>query len=676
MRRIIAKIFCGLVVCFALLSSAFAAADPCYNIRVGGICRLFEDVSVQTEAAEGLIKVAMKADLTAASKNNNANFYYELKGSFEKLSDTQYSYKDSWGAEHIFNFKSFKAGTGKERYAVQEAICEMYGGRFSLEQYEGFGYCFMNKELDAEKDSQLDRDLKQFGFWARWRSAGKKVTGSIQSFFGPVEVGTDIDAAYVFERFLTRNMVEHWGIQTEDGEDIIDPYIFKNLEIENLAVAKEYVKTYTLLRFAMAGYVVNNMLCASSTVRISGGPFSSDDFYPCIVEYYDNGRIYTKNIGYLFDDASETNKKATEISRGVLACKASGGDATDDGLCAGFSQEMCNGLKDKAGVDTMWDEKKGGCIMTTQADDYKKNQRINTAIAIGSAVIMVAAAPWTGGSSLAVMAVVGGTLVLVATVSREVFSRVIDARFSAALSAANMCLVNTCGGIGIDSKRKLYVSHKTPECIKCAVETSKGLVIAMAEFEGEFSDTDAKTASHVLELLVSTLGGTMAPICLQAVAEGVEKSWLVYGEKVSEGLILLGGVISLGAGIKASASGGYGENAKSLVELVGGLFKGSKDTANVAIDTANATKTFSTLGEFMNNVSTKIKNMADSVKNIVNNKKVLKLIDLGDTADAAYSKVTGAADLINSWQKMCPSAQSFPCLKTVASFCSAGMCSL
>lgn len=672
MRRIIAKIFCGLVVCFALLSSAFAAGNPCYDIGVDGTCSLFEDVSVQTEAAEGLIKVAMKADLTAASKNNNDNFYYELKGSFEKLSDTQYSYKDSKGVQHIFRFKSFKAGTGKERYGAQEAICKMYGGRFSREAYEGLGYCFMNKELDYEKHSQLNRDLKQFGFWAKWKPAGKLVTGHI----GSVEVGTNVDAAYIFERFLTRDIVEYWGIQTEDGEDIIDPYIFKNLEIENLAVAKEYVKTYTLLRFAMAGYVVNNMLCASSTVRISGGPFSSDDFYPCIVEYYDNGYIYTKNIGYLFDDASETSKKATEISRGVLACKASGGDATDDGLCAGFSQEMCKDLKDNAGVDTRWDEEEGGCIMTTQADDYKKDKRIKTAIAIGGAVIMVAVAPWTGGTSLAVMAVVGGTLVLVATVSREVFSRVIDVRFSAALAAANICLVNTCGGIGIDNEHKLYVRHKTPECIKCATETSKGLVMAMAEFEGEFSDTDAKTASHVLELLVSVLDGTMASVCLQAVAEDTSKSWLVYGKKVSEGLILLGGVMSLGAGIKASASGGYGENAKNLVDLVSGLFKSSKDTANVAVNTANATKTFSVLGKFMKNVSTKIKNMADSVMKMVQRKTVDKLVELGDTADAAYSNLTRASDLIDNWPKMCPSAQSFPCLKTVTSFCNDGMCSM
>ena len=673
MRRIIAKIFCGLVVCFALLSSAFADGDPkCYDIGAGGTCHLFEDVSVQTEAAEGLIKVAMKADLTAASKNNNNNYYYELKGSLEKISDTQYSYKDSKGAQHIFRFKSFKAGTGKERHGAQEAICKMYGGRFSIENYNGLGYCFMNKELDLEKESQLSRDLKQFGFWAKWKPAGKLVTG----YVGSREISTYVDAAYVFERFLTSDIVEYWGIENEDEENIIDPYIFKNLEIENLAVAKEYVKTYTLLRLAMAGYVVNNMLCASSTVRISSGPFSSDDFYPCIVEYYDNGMIYTKNIGYLFDDASETSEKATEISRGVLACKASGGDATDDGLCAGFSQEMCKSLKDNAGVDTRWDEEEGGCIMTTQADDYEKNKRINTAIAIGGAVIMVAAAPWTGGSSLAVMAVVGSTLVLVGTVSRDVFSRVIDARFSAALAAANMCLVNTCGGIGIDNKNKLYVRYKTPECMECATDTSKGLVIAMAEFEGEFSDTDAKTASHVLELLVSTLDGTMAPICLQAVAEGTEKSWLVYGEKVSEGLILLGGVMSLGAGIKASASGGYGENAKSLVELVSGLFKRSKDTANVTINTAKATKTFSMLGKFMNKVSTKIKNMADSVMKIVKNKTVEKLIDLGDTADAAYSNVTRSADLINSWPKMCPSAQSFPCLKTVVSFCSDGMCSM
>ena len=175
---------------------------------------------------------------------------------------------------------------------------------------------------------------------------------------------------------------------------------------------------------------------------------------------------------------------------------------------------------------------------------------------------------------------------------------------------------------------------------------------------------------------MSVLDGTMASVCLQAVAEDTSKSWLVYGKKVSEGLILLGGVMSLGAGIKASASGGYGENAKNLVDLVSGLFKSSKDTANVAVNTANATKTFSVLGKFMKNVSTKIKNMADSVMKMVQRKTVDKLVELGDTADAAYSNLTRASDLIDNWPKMCPSAQSFPCLKTVTSFCNDGMCSM
>ena len=106
MQQLITKFLSLFVLCVAFVCDVFAAPpNPCYDVGTSGNCGLFNEAVVQTEAAEGLIKVAMKADATEESKNGNR--YYVLKGTLTKLPNNRYKYTDSTGKIHHVLIQTF-----------------------------------------------------------------------------------------------------------------------------------------------------------------------------------------------------------------------------------------------------------------------------------------------------------------------------------------------------------------------------------------------------------------------------------------------------------------------------------------------------------------------------------------------------------------------------------------
>lgn len=638
MQRAIKKFLCRIV--FATVVLADALAGPCRTLGENGDCTFFSDISVQEEAARGLIEVAMKSDVKPVSG------YYELKGRLTQLDDASFWYADSLGAAHTYDFKSLELPHGNvntERENIRTKLYPMFG----LKYYPSIGgYGKENAWTKALSKNELEgynQDAYNFGMALR-----------------PKESRNAAAKTYEIVPQVSTFDANKWNL-VYNGEKIIDSTEFKDLQFDGIAGMKDFLRTYVVLRMGLYGLVVEKFACASSTISIKkSGVKAPDDLLPCSVTYVEPSDVgepkrIKKQVGFLVDDIADTSESVAEAGRGVLACKAAGGSATDDGVCAGFTQAMCNTLEEETGIQTEWKENKG-CILAAKSKHNKLNNAVDIVGKVGMAAVSLILAPVTGGGSLALIAVIGASIVLIGTVTSMALETAMDIRFSGAVTGANLCLINTCGGV----KANMDVANKSEECSECAMSTAKELVVAMTEFEGHFSDRDAKTAAYLLEVLMTALSGDITPICLAAIAEGTEKSWMTYAKSISDATVIVGGIVSLGAGITGSATGKL-RDVKTVGEFFWNKLKPTKKLSD-------GKKVFSTAQKFMSKPFTKLKSIADETmvafKQLANNKSVKFATEWGDNLDAFVGKIDSSIDFVENWPSVCPNKE-FPCSKNL-----------
>lgn len=648
MQRLMAKFLSVITMCFFSVSVAAAAGDPCFDVGVEGTCRFFADAVVQDEAARGLIKVAMKSDV----RKDTQSGYYELKGDLKKSeADNTYIYLDSDEKSHVFHFNSLKLPLGiveKERGSIRENICKMYGGQSA----NNSKVCYMDDPVEGTDSGWLYSDLKQFGMHPEW------VPEKEQQVIGNQK--TVIRAHYEFlPEFDADDFdADEWEF-SYNGHEVINPNVFADLQIKDLISVKDYLADYTILRFAMSGLAVNNFSCASSTIKVKKGRSSSDDFLPCSVTYHDVDRNMniSENIGFVFDDAADTKKKTVQAGNAMLACAASGGSASEKGVCAGFDEQMCDLLRKNNDVDVEWNLDKGGCVLKAQ-EKYNRNQKIkNMAVAAVGVAVGILTIPATGGgSAMAVVAIIGGVATAIGTVTSVTANVIMDSRFSAALLGANKCLITECGGIK-HSVDPSVVQVAWPNSCACASEAVQELAKAMIEYEGKFTEQDAETALFLIEALISAEAGTMYPVCLQEIAEGADKSGWQNVAKIGDAVALVGVVLSVPTWFSRAAS-----SAKTVGDT---LTKKFNTSAN------NARKVLETVGK-----TTKITRIADKMRSTANT-AVLGLESLLSKASGTGKRFNEFADklltadsgknLVQVWAKVCPST-TFPCDATLTNF--------
>lgn len=647
MQRIMAKFLSVITMCFFSVSVAAAAGNPCFDVGVGGTCQLFADAVVQDEAARGLIKVAMKSDVRDAQSD-----YYELMGNLTKsAADNHYIYLDSDGKSHVFEFKSFDLPAGavdRERTSVRTAICKMYGGQSAADS----GVCYMNTELSGVQSAHLWNDLKQFGMYPEW------VPEKEQQVVGNQKTVVRAHYRFVSEFDADDFDADDWTF-SYNGHEVINPNVFADLQIKDLISVKDYLADYTILRFAMSGLAVNNFSCASSTIKVRNGMLSLDDFLPCSVTYHDVDRNMniSVNIGFVFDDAADTKKKTVQAGSAMLACAASGGSASEKGVCAGFDEQMCELLRTKNGVDVEWNLDKGGCVLKAQ-EKYNSGQTIKnmTVATVGVAVGVLTIPATGGGSAMAVVAIIGGVATAIGMVTSVTANLIMDSRFSAALLGANKCLIAECGGIkhSVDPN---VVQVVRPNSCACAREAVQGLAKAMVEYEGVFTEQDAETALFLIEALISADAGTLYPVCLREIADGADKSGWQNVAKIGDAVALVGVVLSVPTWFSHAAS-----SAKTVGDTLTNKFNTSANNAQNVLKTVGQT--------------TKITKIADKMRSTANT-AVLGLERLLSKVSGTGKKLNEFTDrlltadsgknLVQVWADVCPST-TFPCDATLTKF--------
>lgn len=647
MQELISKLLSVITMCLFFDSVAIAAGDPCYDVGAAGTCSLFDDVIVQDGAARGLIKVAMKKDIRMDTQFG----YYDLKGELKKSeADNTYIYLDSDGKSHIFHFNSLKLPLGiveKERSSIKKNICKMYGG---ISASDG-NVCYMDGPVEGTDSGWFYSDLKQFGMYPKWHNKtertveGTKTTSAVNAHyeFLPEIEYDDFD-------------ISEWGF-SYDGREIINPDVFQNLQIKDLDSVKDYLRNYVLLKFATAGLVVNRFACASSTIRVQKGFLQYDDFFPCAVQYYDPKKDtkFDVNIGFLFDDVAETKKNTAQAGESMLACAAQGGSGTSKGVCGGFTEDMCNLMYTENGIETKWDPERGGCVMKAQRK-HANNQMVKTfAVSAAGVIVGVLTIPVTGGgSTMAIVAIIGGVATVVGTIVSATANVIMDSRFSAALLAANNCLVTECGGIKPSGTSK-GIQLGNSSC-DCASEAVQKLAEAMIQYEGVFTEQDANAALFLIEALMYAESGTLYSVCLEEIADNVDKSGWQDVAKISDAVALVGVVLSVPTWFHQGAS---------AAATVGDTLK-SKFVATTGAKTVLSTlSSIGKLSKIMDKVRKASNTALSGLKNVVN------------AADKSGKKMNALADkiltidngnaLMQAWGEVCPS-RGFPCGSTVTSF--------
>lgn len=433
------------------------------------------------------------------------------------------------------------------------------------------------------------------------------------------------------------------GISTikHNGINIIDPYVFSKLQMGSVSNMHELIEGYSQIQFNKNGLIMDSMKCSHATRSLD-----NDDVVSCAVSYYDpttNKNSYGF-IDFVFDDLYEMIDSTGADGVARLTCKATGGQDTSKGACAGITQKICNDLK-KHNIETEWNPDKGGCIMNAAATQYKWEKAkgyAGTAVAITLGVLAV---PVSGGSSLLVItAVVGGVVTIIATIAVDAVQHIIDENFTAALIRANTCSTQTCKH-----------SNISPDCRKCAQDSVYELVRTTTEFNGEYSDSDANAASYLIDKLSPIfLDGTMGSICLSASMRSIEQSKLVTTKKIAEGAQLLGAILTLGAGTT---------NAVKGAQNLGGKIANANAISSLG-KTLKASKIMTYIEKYSSTIA---KDFQDKAKLLTNKGKNLnKFIDsIGHGFDATDVMGYGST-VYDSWTASCTA--ELPCDKSIDDF--------
>jgi hypothetical protein len=613
-----------------------SAGDPCRNIGVSGECEMFQDIiQVQPMVAQQLIRTALN--------DNNVTFgEYTNK----TIGDDTYEITDSKGAKHIFWFDDLQdSKSASVEYSVAAAICLLNGGK--IERNSNICYGRLS-------ESKLNGQLSEFGMTVQCfdnmnsqpycKIQAKTLSGKLRGF--------------IF-----------------NNQTIIEPDVFQSMQIVSTDEVQNYLRDYTMLKLATNGLIMRSFRCLSMPISyknintLSDIIDDQDDVLSCTVSYFDPtaDKTYKQTVDFLFDDMYEHGKNAASAGRAGLVCNAQGGSATTKGVCAGFTQEMCDAIRINYNIDTRWDTDAGGCIMLSMETDAQNKKITGIVEAVGGVAIGILLLPATGGTSVVgVVAVIGGIVTIVATYISQSAASEIDAMFTASLLDANKCMINQCGGVTTQNGQMVVKNKTSSDCIACATSSVENLIKSVIEFKGEYGNNDANASAYLIDALYSVVSGTMQPICIEAVAQGVKQNDYVTIKRAADTAILIGTLISLGSGIAGKVTK---PNITTIFDKMGeGLQKLNKSKINViAFETLAASSRMEKLALRIKNASMvisetvvgRLKNMTGLKNSSPFVERIGSVLDIKDGNDAANS-------IYNNWTATCNT--DFPCTSTIDEF--------
>ncbi len=609
--------------------TAWAANDPCRDIGESGECELFKDsVQVQPRIAQQLIRLALNDENIVFGEYTN-----------KTAGDDTYTVTDSRGAKHVFWFDDMQdSKSGNVNSSIAYAVCILNGGSML---YNGIGRC--DGKLN---ESKLNQDLAQFAMRASCKCQNGCASGAIK------EPHCEISSSYITS--------EPKGF-VYNGHEIIDPKVFSNMQIVNNSDIEMFLEDYVILKLGLVGLVVDSFKCLSRPMYYSDGGMGADDLLRCTVKYKDgfSDDVKASTIDFIFDDMLEHNKTTAAAGRSGLVCHAQGGSVTTQGVCAGFTQEMCVVLSDTYGVNTQWDENAGGCLMLDSQKQAKIEKVQHYAGAGTLFVLGVVTLPVSGGASVVgVVAAIGGVLTLVADVGHSVSDHKIDAGFAAALIGANKCLIKDC-----ETQLTINENMETvfiERCEKCATESIQNLIVAMLQYPSKMEDSDAEVAMYLLERLFPVIEGTTAPICIDAATQMVETSNWESIKTVSEVAMSVGVLMSLGT---------HAGNAGKIV-TVADKIKSLRGAKNIATTTSVIGRS-ARLQRIAQRISSVSKKTLETIKHLKEvtapfSGKAAQFADKIMTADDVSDGLESAGGLVAAWNSTC--STQFPCEETITHF--------
>lgn len=617
-----------------------SAGDPCRNIGVSGECEMFQDIiQVQPMVAQQLIRTALN--------DNNVTFgEYTNK----TVGDDSYFVTDSTGAQHVFWFDDLQdSKSATVENSVAAAICLLNGGK--IERNSNICYGRLS-------ESKLNGQLSEFGMTVQCfdnmnskpycKIQAKTLSGKLRGF--------------IF-----------------NNQTIIEPDVFQSMQIVSTDEVQNYLRDYTMLKLSMNGLIMRGFRCLSMPISyknintLSDIIDDQDDVLSCTVSYFDPtaDKTYKQTVDFLFDDMYEHGKTAASAGRAGLVCNAQGGSATTKGVCAGFTQEMCDAIRINYNIDTRWDTDAGGCIMLSMETDAQNKKITGIIEAVGGVAIGILLLPATGGTSVVgVVAVIGGVVTIVATYVSQSAAAEIDARFTATLLAANKCLINQCGGI-VTKNNQSFVKNKTDtNCISCATQSVAKLIESVIAFKGEYSTHDANSSAYLIDVLYSVISGTMQPICIEQIATNIEQSDYVTVKQFADAAVLLGSVLSLSSGIAGKLTKpNVTTILDNLIEKTKNLQGGSVNI--VALETLAMSGRIEKLATRIQTASVTITELVmGKLHKITGLKKAAPFVQRLGNASTIKGGSNTANHMYDAWTTTCDAP--FPCASTIDEFTTSG----
>lgn len=629
------------IVCFCMgiqvfaLHPVMAAGNPCRDIGVSGECELFKEfIQVQPMVAQQIIRTALN--------DNNVTF-----GDYtnKTIGDDTYDVTDSKGAKHTFYFDDLQDSKSLNvTTSVAGAICLLNGGIPAEKSFICNGRIL---------ESKLNKDLETFGMSAKC---------------------TDNMNATPYCKIIHNKRTGKLRGFVYKSQEIINPNTFKTMQIVSTDEVQKYLREYTKLSIVSYGLTMTGFQCLSmpQAYIAPDNIAATDDVLACTVSYFDpnTDKTYKQTIDFLFDDMYEHSKLTATAGRSGMICHAQGGSATSKGVCAGFTQDMCNKLQDDFDISTQWDPDAGGCVMT----DVKKNAKIQKATSIagstGIFILGVVTLPVSGGTSgVAIAAAIGGVVTLISTATSGIVGAVIDHNFTTALLSANNCLIEQelCGGTTTRNNQLSVKNKSSQACITCATESVQNLIESVMSYNGQFTEDNANTAAFLVDVLYSVISGTLQPICIAEIATNVEQSPLVTVKETADYAMLLGVVLSLGSGIAGKFSK---PQLTTVMDKIVGKVKGlqSSKLSTAALETL-------ALSGRMERLAVRAKNASSTTYNALKNYKKARAWGKLTTKAADFVTHMDAEEIDNNgtnvyktWTTYC--GKSFPCDKTIDDFMS------
>jgi hypothetical protein len=499
--------------------------NACRNVGTSGECTLFKEfIQVQPMVAQELIRLALNDTKATFGEYTN-----------KTVGDDTYEVTDSSGAKHVFYFDDLQDSKSLNvTTSAAGAVCLLNGGKTQSRSNLCYG---------SLSESKLNNDLSAFGMSAQCfnnfnsepycKIIHKIKTGELRGFM-------------------------------YQGKQIINPETFKTMQIVSTDEVQRYLSDYTMLSIGSYGLLMRGFKCINIPQTYKTSTTEIDDVLTCTVTYYNpnDNKTYKQTIDFLFDDMYEHSKLTASAGRSGLVCSARGGSATSTGVCAGFTQDMCLKLQSDFDIDTEWNPEAGGCVMQDSQKNARRQKAAQISSSVGMFVLGVVTLPVSGGTSAVfIAAAIGSSIVLISTVTSGTINAVTDHKFTSALMSANSCLINQCGGTRIQTTtcdtcptketiQNLVVANKTSEdCISCATASVRNIIETVITYDGTFAESNANASAYLIDILYSVINGTLQPICLEKIATGIETSPWMTIKDISDTAMLVGTVMSLGAGV-------------------------------------------------------------------------------------------------------------------------------